>query len=110
MAGKFVLKPNGDRFMFNLLSEGNGDVLLTSQGYSRPADAKAGIVAVKINAPMEANYDRRTSDAGEAYFVLRAGNEEVIGTSDTYSRARMRDEGIFAVKTTAPTATIEDWT
>jgi uncharacterized protein len=46
--------------------------------------------------------------AGEAYFVLGAANNQVIGTSEMYASKQMRDKGIEAVKATAPTAIVVD--
>jgi len=44
----------------------------------------------------------------EFYFQLVAKNGEVIGTSETYKTDQGRENGIEAVKSTAPNAPIED--
>ncbi|MGH1349011.1 MAG: YegP family protein, partial [Nannocystales bacterium] len=64
--------------------------------------------AVKTNAPIDARYEKKTSTSGSPYFVLKAGNHEVIGTSQMYTSTASRDDGIEAVKRTAPSAPTTD--
>ena len=68
----------------------------------------AGINSVRSNAPHEDRYERRTSRRDEPYFVLKAQNGEVIGTSEMYSSSAARDDGIRSVMHNAPIATLED--
>ena len=110
MAGKFELKKNdGGKFMFNLKA-GNGKVILTSQLYRTKAAALDGIESVKQHAGDDANYERKTSAKSEPYFVLKAANRQVIGTSEMYASASARENGIASVKTYAPEASIADIT
>jgi hypothetical protein len=104
---KFKLQKSSDgQYYFNLLA-GNGEVLLTSERYTQRSSALGGIAAVKDNAANDARYDRRTSSSGQAYFVLRAGNNEVLGTSEMYSSATALENGIAAVKRAAAEAGVE---
>lgn len=109
MPGKFELKKSGDQYMFNL-EAANGQVLLTSERYTRKEGAKNGIDSVKTNAPSDNRYDQHTASNGSPYFVLKATKGEVIGTSEIYSSASARDNGIESVKTNAPSASTEDLT
>jgi uncharacterized protein YegP (UPF0339 family) len=110
MAGKFVLKKAAnEQFMFNLKA-GNGEVILTSELYTSKAGAENGIASVKENAPNDDRYDRRTSSSGQPYFVLKAGNGEIIGRSEMYSSTSAMENGIESVKTNAPGAETEDQT
>ena len=109
MNGRFVLKASGEQYLFNLKA-GNNEIILTSERYTAKASALKGIDAVRDNALVDARYHRRQSTAGEAYFVLRAGNHEVLGTSEMYSARSARDEGIEAVKAAAPDAAVDDLT
>ena len=93
--------------MFNLRAS-NGEVILTSETYVAKAAAKDGIAAVRVNAPIDARYDRRVAANRQHYFVLRAVNREIIGTSETYSSAQAMEEGIAAVKRDAPGASLEE--
>ncbi len=110
MAGKFELKKNASgKFTFNLKA-GNGRVILTSQLYRTKAAAQVGIESVKQHAADDANFERKTSTSGEPYFVLKAANTQVIGSSEMYTSTSARENGIASVKTHAPNATIVDTT
>lgn len=106
--GKFSIKTriNGD-FQFNLKA-GNGEVILTSQGYSSKQACEGGIASVKTNAPLDRQYHRLEAKDGSPYFNLVAGNGEIIGTSEMYSGTSARDNGIESVKKNAPEAIIEN--
>jgi uncharacterized protein YegP (UPF0339 family) len=109
MNGRFVLKASGEQFMFNLKA-GNNEVILTSERYTAKASALKGIAAVRENAGAEGRYECRVASSGEPYFVLKAGNHEVLGTSELYSSASARDVGIAAVRAHAPAAALDDVT
>ena len=50
MAGKYeIFKDKGGQFRFNLKA-GNGEVIVSSEGYASKASAKNGIESVKKNA------------------------------------------------------------
>lgn len=107
MAAHFHLKPSGTQWMFNLVA-GNNEVVLNSERYVSKQGAQGGIASVKANAPVDARYDRRTNAAGKPYFVLKGSNGEPIGTSEAYSSAGARDQGIETVKKIAPSAPIKE--
>lgn len=110
MAGKFELKKTAaGNFIFNLKA-GNGQVILSSETYESKAAATNGIESVKANAGNDGRYDRKTSTSGAPYFSLKAGNGQVIGTSEMYTSEAARDNGIDSVKTNAPDATLDDQT
>lgn len=108
--GKFIItKRKNEEYQFNL-EAANGLVILTSEGYTSKAGCKNGIESVKTNAPTDSKYDRKTATNGKYYFNLKAGNGEIIGTSQMYISISGRDNGIESVKTNAPTASIIDET
>jgi Uncharacterized conserved protein len=111
MAAKFELKKstNGEQFLFNLKA-GNGEIILTSELYQSKASAQNGIASVKKNAPDDARYSRLTAKNGSPYFVLKAGNGEIIGKSEMYSSAAAMENGIASVKKNAPDAAVDDKT
>lgn len=110
MAGKYKLKKTSNQqFMFNLHA-GNGEIILTSEQYVSKDGAKNGIKSVQENSQIDSRYDKRTSQKGEPYFVLKAGNGEIIGTSEMYSSTGARDNGIQSVKTNGSTTVIDDLT
>lgn len=107
---KFIIskRTNGE-FQFNLKA-GNGEKILTSEGYSQKGGCLNGIESVKQNSQDDSKYDRRESSNGKPYFVLKAGNGEIIGTSELYEGTSSMENGIKSVKTNAPAATVEDQT
>lgn len=110
MAGVFELKKSKDgQFMFNLKA-GNGEVILTSELYHQKASAENGIESVKKNAPDDARYERKSSGKGDPYFVLKAGNGQIIGNSGMYSSTQAMESGIASVKANAPGADVSDLT
>lgn len=96
--GKFVIsaRTNGE-FQFNLKAD-NGQVILSSEGYSAKAGCTNGINSVINNSSDDGRYERKTASNGKFYFVLKAGNNQVIGTSQMYESESGRDNGIESVK------------
>lgn len=110
MAGKFEIKKasNGE-FYFHLLA-GNGQIILSSEMYKAKASAVNGIASVKKNCTDAGRFDRRTSNSGKPYFVLKAGNGQIIGQSQMYSSDDGMENGIKSVTTNAPSAETNDTT
>ncbi|MBR6749881.1 MAG: YegP family protein [Bacteroidaceae bacterium] len=104
--GKFVIttRKNGE-FQFNLKAT-NGQVILSSEGYTTLAACKNGIESVKKNSPEDARYERKESTNGKFYFNLKATNGQVIGSSQMYQSEDSRDNGIESVKRNAPDAEV----
>ncbi len=108
--GKFVIKTQKDgQFYFNLVA-GNGQTILKSEAYTTKPAALNGINSVKANAEDDGRYDRKESSNGKPYFNLKAGNGQVIGTSELYESEAGRENGIASVKSNAPGAETEDTT
>ena len=104
--GKFeVTKRKNGEFQFNLKA-GNGQVILTSEGYTAKNNCINGIESVKRNSQDDSKFDRKTSTNGKAYFNLKATNGQIIGTSQMYESEASRNNGIASVKTNAPEAEI----
>src|SRR3954469_5967910 len=99
--GKFQIKKriNGE-FQFNLKA-GNGEIILTSEGYTTKDNCKGGIQSVKNHTPYDSNYDKKTSINGKHYFNLKASNGQIIGTSEMYESTSGMNNGIASVKTNA---------
>lgn len=106
--GKFTItKRANEEYQFSLKA-GNGQVILSSEGYGTKVNCQNGIESVKKNASEDARYERKTSSNGKSFFNLKATNGQIIGTSQMYESEASRDNGIESVKTNAPEATIED--
>jgi len=103
---KFEIKTrtNGE-FQFNLKA-GNGQIILTSEGYTTKAACLNGVASVKTNSQVDSRYDKLTSKNGKLYFNLKATNGQIIGTSEMYEAKASRDNGIASVKKNAPDAEI----
>ena len=108
--GYYELKKGASgKYSFNLLA-GNHQVILSSESYAQKSGAEGGIASVQKNGSDDSHYDRRTSSNGKPYFVLKAGNGQIIGTSEMYESTAARDNGIESVKTNSPSITIKDLT
>jgi len=110
MASRFtIFKGNNGQYYFNLKA-GNGERVLNSEAYLAKSSCEGGIDSVKINASNTDRYEKKTSGNGKPYFILKAANGQVIGTSETYETTGGRDNGIDVVKREAPGASVEDLT
>lgn len=108
MAGKFELytdKAGETRFR---LKAGNGEIILSSEGYKKRASALNGIESVKKNAGNEARFEKKTGKSGKFSFNLKAANGQVIGSSQSYESESGRDNGVASVMKNAPTAAVKD--
>ncbi len=110
MAGKFEIsaRKNGE-FQFNLKAA-NGQVILSSEGYSSKAGCLGGIESVRKHAASDANFERKTAKDGSPYFSLQASNGQSIGKSEMYSGVAARDNGIASVMKHATDASVVDTT
>ncbi len=107
MAKFEIYKDKRGEFRFRLKA-GNGQTILASEGYAAKSGCNNGIASVKKNATDDARYERLESKSGSPYFNLKAGNSQVIGTSEMYSSTSAMENGINSVKTNAPDASVED--
>ncbi len=108
MPASFILRRATDgQFHFNLTAANNKNIL-SSETYRDKSGALAGIKSVQANCGSDAHYDRRTSTKGQAYFVLLAANNEVIGRSEMYSSKSSMERGIASVKRNGRKAAVRD--
>ncbi|MCQ4145120.1 YegP family protein [Vogesella sp. AC12] len=110
MAGWFELSKSSDGQFRFVLKAGNAETILSSELYHTRAAAENGIASVQANSPLEERYERKTATNGKAFFNLKAGNHQVIGSSQMYSSEAARDNGIDSVKTNGTSTTIKDLT
>ncbi|MFT3664978.1 YegP family protein [Piscinibacter sp.] len=107
MAGWYEIKSNDKGQYSFVLKAGNGEVILASEQYESKASADNGIASVQKNSPLAERYESKEASDGRQYFVLKAANHQVIGTSQMYQSAASRDKGIESVKTNGPTTTVK---
>lgn len=104
--GKFeITKRKNGEFQFNLKAV-NGQVILTSEGYTTKAACTNGIESVKKNSQDSSKFDKKIASNGKFYFNLKATNGQVIGTSEMYESEVSRNNGIESVTKNAPTAEV----
>jgi uncharacterized protein YegP (UPF0339 family) len=108
MAAKYELKKSSDGQFYFTLQAANNEKILTSEMYKAKQGAENGIASVKVHSMQEGQFEPRTSKAGKPYFVLKALNGEVIGTSEEYSSKEAMETGMAAVKTAGPMAMTDD--
>ena len=84
------------KFHFRLKA-GNGEIILQSQGYQDKGGAENGIASVSKNGGDESNFEKKEASNGKFYFVLKAGNGQIIGQSQQYKTESGRDNGIASV-------------
>ena len=104
--GKFVItvRKNGE-FQFNLKAS-NGQVILTSEGYTTKTACLNGIDGVKKHAAVEARFEVKVAKNGKPYFNLKSTNGQVIGASQMYASERTMKAGIASVMKNAPDAPV----
>ena len=104
--GKYEIKTRKDgEFQFNLKA-GNGQIILTSEGYPTKAACKAGINSVKNNVKDDKRFKRLEAKNRQHYFNLTAANGQIIGTSEMYESVFSMEAGIDSVKKNAPRSKI----
>ena len=104
--GKFEIycdKAGEHRFR---LKAGNGQVILASEGYSSKDGCENGIASVKENSENEERFEVKDTKNGGCMFNLKAGNGQVIGTSEVYNSEAACANGIESVMKNAPEAQV----
>lgn len=84
------------RYYFHLKAN-NGQIVLQSQSYASKSGATSGINSVRSNGANAARFEVREARDGHFYFVLKAGNGQVIGVSEMYESKSNAERGVTAV-------------
>ena len=106
MAGKFeCYKDKAGEIRFRLKA-GNGETILSSEGYKAKASCDSGIESVRKNSAIPERFEKIESGSGKFRFNLKASNGQVIGTSQTYTSESGRDNGIASVARNAADAAV----
>lgn len=95
MKSKFELKKIANQFIFNL-KVGN-TIILTSESFKLKAKALNTIDSVKKNSVIKDRFERKETSNGQFFFVLKAGNGEIIAKSETYSSSKAMENAIYSV-------------
>ena len=106
MAGKFeCYKDKAGEFRFRLKAS-NGNNILSSEGYKSKSGRANGIESVKKNCTDPTRFVKKQTESGKFRFSLKAGNNQVIGTSQNYESESGCDNGISSVAKNAPGAKV----
>lgn len=102
MAGKYVItQSDKNKEFYFCLQASNGQAILQSEGYSAMSGCKNGIESVRKNAGNAARFEKKAAKDGRHFFVLKAGNGQVIGQSQMYKTEASCDNGIASVQKNA---------
>lgn len=110
MSGWYELERSSDNQYKFVLKAANSEIILVSELYTQKHSAVNGIESVRKNCHADENFRREEASNGQAYFNLVALNHEIIGTSELYSSAQMRDKGIESVKVNGLSQVVKDIT
>ena len=104
--GKFVItvRKNGE-FQFNLKAS-NGQVVLTSEGYTTKTACLNGVESVRKNSQDPKKFEVKVAKNGKPFFNLKASNGQVIGASQMYASEVTLKKGIASVAANAPEAPV----
>ena len=108
MAGWYELSKSKDGQFRFVLKAGNAETVLTSELYKAKSSAENGIASVQKNCGDDARFERKDAANGKFFFNLKAGNHQVIGTSQMYASSASRETGIASVKSNGATKTVKD--
>lgn len=86
----------------------NGQIILSSEGYTSKASCLNGIESVKKNSADTKRFTKTKTPTNMFRFALTAANSQIIGTSQNYKSESGRNNGIESVKKNAPKAEIKE--
>jgi len=96
--GKFeIFKSEGSGDHYFRLKAGNGEIILSSEGYESKESCQNGIESVKKNAKDKGNFEVKASQDGKTFFNLKAANGQVVGKSQMYSSESGCANGVESV-------------
>lgn len=93
-AQQFEIFKGEDLKTYFRLRAGNGEIMLSSQGYTASSSAKKGIESVKTNGADASRYEVFETDAGQYALRLVAANGEVIARGESYASKSNADRAV----------------
>ena len=106
MPGKFVVFKGKDGQDYFRLKAGNGETILSSEGYKTRKSCMNGIESVRKNSQDDARFVCNTAKDGRSYFVLKATNGQEIGRSQMYKSDSGCRNGMKSVARNAADASV----
>lgn len=100
---RFEVRPVADgEYRFDVYGK-DGVAVLSSETYASEAAAYNGALSVQQAGRARASYVVRETAAGERYFVLRAANGEIVGTSRLYATQEDAEAAVAQLIVLLPT-------
>lgn len=90
------------------LKANNGQIIMVGEGYKQKSGVKNGIESIKNHSKEEANFEMKQGKSGKWMFNLKAGNGQVIGTSQMYTTEAAAKNGIQSVMNHAADAEVKE--
>jgi uncharacterized protein YegP (UPF0339 family) len=91
-----MFRGENDEYYFNL-EAANGEIVLSSEGYTSKSGAMNGMESVRENGGDLEQYEVREAEDGQFYFVLKAKNHEIIGMGELYVSKSNAERGLETV-------------
>ncbi len=110
MAGKFTIFQGKDGQFYWNLKASNGEIVGRSEGYKAKQSAKNGIEATIREAAVGTRFTQFEGKTGKFYWNLKAGNGEVICSSQGYASEDNATNGVESCKRWAAEAEVVDET
>ena len=96
-----------NEFRFRLKAA-NGQIILSSEGYTTKASCLNGIESVRKNSPDPKRFIKTQTPTRMFRFSLTSSNSQIIGTSQNYKSLSGRNNGIESVRKNALKAGIKE--
>lgn len=107
--GKFeIYQSEKSKEYYFRLKAGNGEIILGSEGYTTKNACENGVASVKKNCSEEGRFETKEAKNGKFHFNLKAGNGQVIGSSQLYKTESGMKNGIASVAKNASDADVVD--
>jgi uncharacterized protein YegP (UPF0339 family) len=102
-----VFKGLDGKYYFNLKAA-NGEIVLSSQGYTTKTSAKKGVASIRENGGDIENFELRDAQNEQTYFVLKAANGKIIATGETYVSASNAEAAVESISALIASEKIAD--
>ena len=96
-----IYKDRSGKSRFRLRAR-NGEIICASQGYASRSGCMKGIKSLAKNSASKDSFDAKQNRAGKWSFNVRAANNKVIATSQSYADKASMNRGIKSIMTNAP--------
>ncbi|MCO5238063.1 MAG: YegP family protein [Chitinophagaceae bacterium] len=105
---KFIITIQKDGLYYFHLKATNGQILLTSEGYTSKMGCMNGIEATKLSSVKRDRYILKETANGEYFFHLKAANGQVLGISKRYATEANRNAAIDSIINIGQTSLVLD--